>query len=61
MKLFITGGAPDISKPCVQKAFGERGHEIVVYDNLSTVMNGLFFTATLYRAIWKMKNYLTIH
>lgn len=35
MKLFITGGAGYIGSHAL-KAFGERGHEIVVYDNLST-------------------------
>lgn len=35
MKLFITGGAGYIGSHAV-KALGERGHDIVVYDNLST-------------------------
>ncbi len=35
MKLLITGGAGYIGSHAV-KAFGERGHDIVVYDNLST-------------------------
>lgn len=35
MKLLVTGGAGYIGSHTV-KAFGRRGHEIVVYDNLST-------------------------
>jgi UDP-glucose 4-epimerase len=35
MKIFITGGAGYIGSHCV-KAFGRAGHEILVYDNLST-------------------------
>ncbi|MDI6777080.1 MAG: NAD-dependent epimerase/dehydratase family protein [Syntrophales bacterium] len=35
MKLFITGGAGYIGSHVV-KALGEKEHEIIVYDNLST-------------------------
>jgi len=35
MKIFITGGAGYIGSHCV-KAFGQAGHDILVYDNLST-------------------------
>ena len=35
MKIFVTGGAGYIGSHCV-KALGEEGHEICVYDNLST-------------------------
>lgn len=35
MKIFITGGAGYIGSHCV-KALGRAGHDILVYDNLST-------------------------
>ena len=35
MKIFVTGGAGYIGSHVV-KALGEAGHEIVVFDNLST-------------------------
>ena len=35
MKIFVTGGAGYIGSHCV-KALGLEGHEICVYDNLST-------------------------
>lgn len=35
MKIFVTGGAGYIGSHCV-KVLGEAGHEICIYDNLST-------------------------
>ena len=35
MKIFITGGAGYIGSHIV-KLLGEKGHDILVYDNLST-------------------------
>ena len=35
MKILITGGAGYIGSHMV-KALGEKGHELVIYDNLST-------------------------
>lgn len=51
MKLLVTGGAGYIGSHAV-KAFGRRGHEIVVYDNLSTghewaVLHGNFVQGDL--------------
>lgn len=51
MKVFVTGGAGYIGSHVV-KTLGERGHDVLVYDNLSTgnrwaVMNGELVVADL--------------
>jgi UDP-glucose 4-epimerase len=51
MKILVTGGAGYIGSHVV-KALGEKGHVILVYDNLSTghewaVLDGRLFKADL--------------
>ncbi|MBN1363397.1 MAG: UDP-glucose 4-epimerase GalE [Syntrophaceae bacterium] len=48
MKLFVTGGAGYIGSHAV-KAFGRAGHDIVVYDNLSTGHEGAVLYGKLVR------------
>ena len=48
MKIFVTGGAGYIGSHCV-KALGEEGHEICVYDNLSTGHEWAILSGTLVR------------
>jgi len=71
MKILVTGGAGYIGSHVV-KALGERGHLILVYDNLSTghewaVLYGRLFKAdlsdktTLYKSIKEFKPDAVIH
>jgi len=45
MRILVTGGAGYIGSHVV-KALGEQGHELLIYDNLSTDMTGLSSTAS---------------
>ena len=71
MKIFVTGGAGYIGSHCV-KALGLEGHEICVYDNLSTghewaILSGRLLSgdladvASLYKAIRAFKPDAVMH
>lgn len=71
MKIFVTGGAGYIGSHCV-KALGEMGHEICIYDNLTTghewailsgrlVRGDLADAASLDKAIWDFNPDAVIH
>ena len=71
MKIFVTGGAGYIGSHCV-KVLGEAGHEICIYDNLSTghewailsgrlVRGDLADAASLVKAIRDFKPDAVIH
>ena len=53
MKFLVTGGAGYIGSHVV-KALGKLGHELVVYDNLSTG-----HARSLFTAVWWPRNWPT--